>query len=76
MLTRVTITGMHAVHAVRAVQTALGALEGVRRIDVRLGEAEIEHDDQLTDEQLRAAIALAGFDVVGISAEPRRLPLA
>lgn len=75
MLTRITISGMHAVHAVRAVQTALGALEGVRRIDVRLGEAEVEHDDQVTEERLRAAITLAGFDVEGITSERRRLRL-
>jgi copper chaperone CopZ len=75
MLTRITIAGMHAVHAVRAVQTALGGLAGVTGADVRLGEALVEHDAGVTEEQLRDAIAGAGFEVLSLTPEPRRLRL-
>lgn len=75
MLTRITIAGMHAVHAVRAVQTALGALAGVASADVRMGEALVEHEDGVTEEQLRDAIAAAGFDVLSLTRQPRRLRL-
>lgn len=75
MLSRITIAGMHAVHAVRAVETALGALDGVARCDVRRGEAEIEHGDELSEEEIRAAIEVAGYTVLGVVRERRRLPL-
>jgi copper chaperone CopZ len=74
MLTRLTISGMHAVHAVRAVQTALGALDGVASADVRMGEALVEHGASVTAALLRAAVEVAGFEVVELREEKRRLP--
>ncbi|HJU91120.1 MAG TPA: heavy-metal-associated domain-containing protein [Gemmatimonadaceae bacterium] len=75
MRTRLTISGMHAVHAVRAVQTALGGLPGVITADVRMGEAVVEHGDEVTPDALRDAVSVAGFDVTALTAEPRRLRL-
>ena len=73
MVSTVTIADMHAVHAVRAVQTALMAVGGITSADVRLGVAVIEHDGRATADRLRSAIAASGFDVLEIREEPRRL---
>ena len=71
----VTIRGMVAVHAVRAVFTALAGVEGISRADVELGRATVEHDGRATPERLREAIALAGCAVESVVEERRRLPL-
>jgi copper chaperone CopZ len=76
MITRITIAGMMSPHCVRAVFTALTPVPGIRSTDVWLGGAEIEHDGTATVDALRAAIAVAGYDVVGGVEERRRLPLA
>jgi copper chaperone CopZ len=74
MRTRLTIAGMTSVHAVRAVQTALTPVEGITSVHVALGEAVIEHDGRATPDALRAAIAVAGFEVTAAIEERRRLP--
>jgi copper chaperone CopZ len=62
---------------VRAVFTALAGVEGVTRADVGIGLVEVEHDGSVTLEQLRAAIDVAGYQVVGEEPRSRRsLPLA
>ena len=71
--TEVAIRGMLAVHAARAVFTALGGVEGVLAADVSLGRATIQHDGRVTHEQIAAAIALAGCEAVGFRDE-KRLP--
>ena len=70
METRLELTGMHAVHSVRAVFTALGAVEGITRADVQLGSAVIAHDGRATLERLREALAVV--DVGIAKAEERR----
>ena len=75
MLTRLTIRGMNAVHAVRAVYTSLTGVEGIVRAEVRLGWAEVEHDGRATEAALREAIEAAGFEVLRCEEERRRLPL-
>ena len=74
MTTTLTISGMAAVHAVRAVFTALAGVEGITSADVSLGRAVIEHDGRATPERLAAAVALAGCEVVGWEVERRTLP--
>lgn len=64
---------MLSVHAVRAVTTAVAALEGVASADVRLGVAVVEHDGRATPDALQEAVAAAGFTVTAIDVEPRRL---
>ena len=68
----VRLSGMHAVHAVRALQTALTGAPGVTNIEVRMGEAIISHDGRLTEETLRDVVKQAGLGIVGLSEDRRR----
>src|SRR6516162_9066852 len=76
MITRARIDGMSCQHCVRAVFTALGAVDGITRADVRIGSIEIEHSGQVTPEQLRNAIEVAGYRLVAPETNRRQLPLA
>ena len=69
-----TIAGMTAVHAVRAVYTAFAGVPGVRLAEVQLGRATVEHDGTVTRAMLEDAVALAGCAVVDWR-EERALPL-
>ena len=70
------IGGMHSVHAVRAVWTALAAVPGVTTAEVVLGRAVIEHDGRATVDALREAIAMAGCELLEATEERQRsLPL-
>jgi len=72
----VRLSGMHAVHAARALQTALSGLPGVLDAEVRLGEAVIAHDGELSERDLRNAVIEAGLGVLELVEERRRrLPL-
>ena len=64
---------LSSVHAVRAVYTALQGVEGIVRADVSRREATIEHDGRATVEHLRSAIANAGYQVLEVNEERRRL---
>lgn len=75
MLTRLTIAGMSSVHAVRAVFTALGGVDGVTRADVSLGSALVEHDGRATVDAMRAAVELAGCELSDATDEKRQLPI-
>jgi len=74
MVSILTISGMVAVHAKRAVFTALSGVPGVTSADVELGRAVVEHDANTTSAALSEAIAITGCEVVDIRVE-RRLPL-
>ena len=75
-VTTARIGGMRTAHCVRAVFTALAGVPGVSRADVRLGHAEIEHDGAATEDALRIAIAVAGYEVLETTEERQRtLPL-
>ena len=68
---------MSCQHCVRAVFTALAAVDGISRADVGIGMAEVEHGGSVSLEQLRDAIAVAGYTVAGEDEKARRrLPLA
>jgi len=73
--TRVRIAGMTSPHSVRAVFTALTAVEGILSADVAIGRATIEHDGRAACEALAEAIAVVGYEVTECSEERRRLPL-
>jgi len=64
-----------SVHSVRAVYTALQGVEGIVRADVSRTGATIEHDGRATAARVREAIETAGYDVVEIIEESRRLPV-
>ncbi len=73
--TTLTIGGMSAVHAVRAVFTALSGVPGVINAEVGMGRAVVEHDGRAGSEPLRAAIELAGCELLTVEDSRRRLPL-
>src|SRR5918996_479233 len=64
-----------SIHAIRAVETALQAVEGIVHAEVWRAGVTIDHDGRATAELLREAVAAAGFDVVAIVEEGRRLPI-
>ena len=66
------LAGMHAVHAVRALNTAIGGLPGVTNVDVKMGEAIIAHDGRLSEKALRDAVKHAGLSIVNLSEDRRR----
>ncbi|HXN76869.1 MAG TPA: heavy-metal-associated domain-containing protein [Gemmatimonadaceae bacterium] len=76
MRTTASISGMTCAHCVRAVFTSLAGVEGISRADVSIGRAVIEHDGTVTPEEIRAAIAVAGYEVKEIKIDGRTLPLA
>ncbi|HYV96974.1 MAG TPA: hypothetical protein VE967_05940 [Gemmatimonadaceae bacterium] len=66
------MSGMNAVHAVRALNTALASLPGVTNVDVRMGEAVIVHDGRLPEKAVRDAVELTGLGIVTLSEDRRR----
>jgi copper chaperone CopZ len=76
MLTTASISGMTCAHCVRAVFTSLAGVPGIKRADVTIGQAVIEHDGRVTPEEIRAAIAVAGYTVGDVRIDRRTLPLA
>ena len=50
-------------------------MEGITRADVGIGAIEVEHDGRVTVEQLREAIAVAGYAVGEAKADRRSLPV-
>ena len=76
MLTTASISGMTCAHCVRAVFTSLSGLEGIKRADVTIGKVVIEHDGTVTPQEIREAIAVAGYTVGTIKIDKRTLPLA
>jgi copper chaperone len=76
MTTTVSVSGMTCVHCVRAVFTSLAGVPGIERADVTIGQAVIEHDGTVTPEQIRDAIAVAGYTVGETKDNRRTLPLA
>src|SRR5215204_2384629 len=74
MVSVLTISGMVAVHAKRAVFTALSGVPGVTSAEVELGRAVVDHDASTTADALIEAVAIAGCTVTDMRPE-RRLPL-
>jgi len=66
---------MSCQHCVRAVFTALAAVDGISRAEVRIGSAEVEHDGSVTVDALRDAVAVAGYSVREDVRSRRELPL-
>ena len=75
MVTTARINGMSCYHCVRAVFTALGGVPGVARADVSIGQAIIEHDGTVTQDAIREAISIAGYDVAEFRDDRRSLPV-
>jgi copper chaperone len=75
MVTTATISGMSCAHCVRAVFTSLTGVEGILRADVSIGRAVIEHDGTATEEAMRQAISIAGYEVIDFRDDRRTLPV-
>jgi copper chaperone CopZ len=75
MVTTATIDAMSCAHCVRAVFTSLSGVPGVSRADVSIGRAVIEHDGTVSNEAIREAISIAGYEVTGFSEDRRTLPV-
>lgn len=74
---RLELDGLVAVHAVRAVWTALGAVPGVVRAEVTMAGALLEVEGLLDRAALDAALDAAGVRIVSVTIEQSRiLPLA
>ena len=71
----VQLNGLVAVHAVRAVWTALGAVPGVVRADVTMQGAVLEVEGALDRAALDSALDAAGVTVRSIRIESRVLPI-
>lgn len=74
MILRLRIEGMQSTWCVQAVFTALTPVAGIRRADVQIGSAEVEHDGTVTVEAVREAIAVVGYTVVSATEDRRSLP--
>jgi copper chaperone len=63
------VTGMTCGHCSQSVTTELVSIEGVTqvRVDHATGKALVEADVEISDDQLAAAIAEAGYEAVGFS---------
>ena len=75
MKTTASISGMTCAHCVRAVFTALAGVVGIDSADVSIGRAIIEHNGTVTPEDIRNAIAVAGYEVKDVKIDRRSLPL-
>ena len=74
---RLELDGLIAVHAVRAVWTALGAVPGIVRAEVTMAGALLEVEGPLDRDALDVALDAAGVRIVGLTIEQERiLPLA
>jgi copper chaperone CopZ len=78
---RLELTGLVAVHAVRAVHTALGAVEGIETARVNMTGAEVEvtgpYDSDTFAAAVRAALEPVGVGLTSITlVQGRSLPLA
>ena len=71
----VQLNGLVAVHAVRAVWTALGAVPGVVSADVTMQGAVLEVEGALDRAALESALDAAGVTVRSIRNEARVLPI-
>lgn len=67
---------MHCPLCTVAVKKSLKALEGVRRVEVRLNtkEAKVWHDDALSNKAISGAIAKTGYEGILISREQLDTP--
>jgi len=60
------VTGMTCAHCVAAVSAEVGAVAGVRGVEVDLASGRmLVRGDGVSDTDVRAAVAEAGYDVAG-----------
>ena len=64
MSKKIIIDGMTCNHCVKNVKENLEVLDGITKVEVKVGEAEIE--GSISDEQIKDTIEDLGFDVISI----------
>ena len=69
------LDGLVAVHAVRAVWTALGAVPGLLSAEVTMQGAVLELEGELDRAALDAALDAAGVSIRSIRVEAKVLPV-
>ena len=67
MKKEILIEGMHCEHCAAKVEKALGSLDGVKKVKVKLEKGLAKLDGEASDEAIRAAVSEAGFSVTQIS---------
>lgn len=79
MRTTAVIPAMRSEYCKQAVFTALTPLEGIARVELDAtahgGSLVIEHEGRFTADELREAIAVAGYDVTDVTEDRRTLTL-
>lgn len=60
-----TVTGMTCAHCVLSVREEVGEIAGVTEIDVDLASGRLTVAGDVRDEDVKAAVAEAGYEVVG-----------
>ena len=73
MVTTIHVDGMRSVHCVRAVFTALNAVDGIASAEVSMGRAVLEHDGRASAAEVTAAVEALGYSVREVSEQRRRL---
>ncbi|NLK28778.1 MAG: heavy-metal-associated domain-containing protein [Clostridiales bacterium] len=68
MAKKILVEGMSCEHCVKHVKEALAELNGVTKVDVNLSAkfATVEASVEISDEDIKAAIDDAGYEVVKI----------
>ncbi|MGI6778192.1 MAG: heavy-metal-associated domain-containing protein [Acetivibrionales bacterium] len=69
MTRKVFIEGMSCEHCARRVEQALKEVSGIKSVKVNLKDnyAEIESENGLDNEDIKAAVDEAGYEVTGIA---------
>lgn len=70
MKKKLLIEGMSCMHCVMHVTEALKGIDGVAdaKVDLKSKSAVVELSSDVTDEQFRAAVEDAGYDLAGVEA--------
>ena len=64
MSKKIIIDGMTCNHCVKNVKENLEALDGITKVEVKVGEANV--DGSISDEQIKDTIEDLGFDILSI----------
>lgn len=58
------INGMACEHCVKSVKEALGEIKGIKVLDVKIGSAEVEVENDSVLNEIREKLDDAGYDLV------------
>ena len=68
---KLTISGMHCASCASNIERSLKKVKGVKdaRVSLLLKKGTAECDDSVSDEELKKAVARAGYKAVGVEKE-------